>query len=283
MEFSLDCYPCAMRQTLRLVRQAGMSEEKQRVVMRRILQELLEFEPGADATDVISPVHALIRELTGIDDLYKEEKEEATKEALALYPQLKEMVENSPDPFETAVRLSVAGNIIDYGALDGFDLQKTIRRVLEQPFALDDMEALRSAIEQAEQILFLADNAGETVFDRVLIETMDKPVVYVCKGGPIINDATIEDARAAGLDKVSEVISCGAACAGTVLPQCSAEFIKRYNAAELIIAKGMGNYETLCNEKTPIFFLLQVKCDLVARDLAVRKGSIVCAKNPNTK
>lgn len=282
MEFSLDCYPCAVRHALRAVRHAGLSEEMQNEAMQRVLQKLLNLKPGATSPGIITPIHTLIREITGIEDLYQEEKVEATNEALALYPQLKEMILGSTDPFETAVRLSIAGNIIDYGALDGYNLEETIQRVLKQPFALDHLEELRTAIDQTEQILYLADNAGETVFDRLLIETISKPVVYAVKDAPILNDATIVDAQAAGLDKITEVISCGARCPGTLLSQCSAEFIERFKKAELIIAKGMGNYESLSEEKSPIFFLLQVKCELVARDLAVPKGSIVIAKNSVT-
>lgn len=279
MEFSLDCYPCAVRHTLLAVRRADMNEELQNVVMQRVLQGLLDLKPGATSPEIMTRIHAIIREVTGIEDFYRKEKLEGTQEALALYPRLKEEILHSSDPFETAVRLSIAGNIIDYGALDGYDLQDTIQRVMEQPLALNDLEALRTSIEQADQIMILADNAGETVFDRLLIETIQKPVVYVVKEAPILNDATRADAREAGLDAVAEVISCGARCPGTLLELCSPAFLDRFGKAELIIAKGMGNFEALNTVKAPIFFLLQVKCDLVARNLSLPRRSIVVIGN----
>ena len=281
MKFSLDCYPCAVRHALTAIRKTGVDESTQTNIMKKVLQGLLEMDQDNGSNGPTVDIQTIIREETGLEDIYENEKAESTREALALYPELKEKVTRSSDPLETAVRLSIAGNIIDYGALQSYDLIKTIERVERQPLALNDMEDLRSAIDQAEQILYLADNAGETVFDRLLIETIGKPVVYAVKDAPVLNDATLEDAYEAGLESVAEVVSCGARTAGTVLNLCSPEFLERFHKAELIIAKGMGNYEVLSTEAAPIFFLLQVKCELVARDTGVPKGSIVVAKTKN--
>jgi uncharacterized protein with ATP-grasp and redox domains len=124
-------------------------------------------------------------------------------------------------------------------------------------------------------VLYLADNAGETVFDRLLIETLDVPVIYAVKGGPILNDATQEDALAAGIGRAAEVISSGADAPGTILSRCSGEFRQLYDRSELIIAKGQANYETLSEEGARVFFLLQVKCPVIARDVGTPVGSIV--------
>jgi len=252
-----------------------MDEEQQAAAMQRILRELAEVKPGASAPEIAAQTQAILREMTGNEDIYASEKAESTAEALALYPKWKEAVLQADDPLESAVRLAIAGNIIDFGPLDSYDLEATIRRVMRQPFAVNDLEALRIAIDEADEILCLADNTGETVFDRILIETMGKPVVYAVKEAPILNDATIEDARAAGLNDIANVVSCGSRYPGTLLPHCSAEFMERFRKANLIISKGMGNYEALSAEDAPIFFLLQVKCDMVGADLGVPKGSIV--------
>lgn len=278
MQFSLDCYPCAVRQALLAIRQAGMDEAAQGAAMRRILQGLIDIEVGASAPEITMQMHALLREITGVEDLYREQKTLSTKEALSLYPALKEKIQRSSDPFETALPLSIAGNIIDFGPQDSFDLAATIQRVLDQPFALNDLESLRASLAACGQVMFLADNAGETVFDRLLIETIGKPTVYVVKEAPILNDATREDALAAGLDGVAEVISCGTRSPGILLEKCSSDFLDRFWKASLIIAKGMGNYEALNTVQAPIYFLLQVKCELVGRDLAVPRGSIVVTK-----
>ena len=278
MKFSLDCYPCTVRQALRAIRQSGMDEEQQATAMQRILRELAEVKLGASAPEIAAQTQGILREMTGNEDIYANEKAESTAEALALYPKWKEIVLHADDPLESAVRLAIAGNIIDFGPLDSYDLEATIQRVMTQPFSVNDLEALRIAINEVDEILYLSDNTGETVFDRILIETMGKPVVYAVKDAPILNDATVADAQAAGLDKVATVVSCGGRYPGTLLQHCSSEFIERFRKAQLIISKGMGNYEALSAEDAPIFFLLQVKCDMVGADLAVPKGSIVVKK-----
>ncbi len=271
----MECFPCLLRMALDTCRFSGVDESHHPEIMRRMLQELLEVDPAASPAEISTRPLKLVRELTGCDDPYRLAKQASTREALALYPELKEMIGSSSDPFETAVRLAIAGNIIDFGPLDSYDLEASIQRVMRQTFAVNDLEALRIAIDEIDEILYLADNTGETVFDRILIETIGKPVTYAVKDAPILNDATMEDALAAGLDDIAEVVSCGSRYPGTLLSHCSAEFMERFRKANLIISKGMGNYEALSAEDAPIFFLLQVKCDMVGADLGVPKGSIV--------
>ncbi len=174
-----------------------------------------------------------------------------------------------------AVRIAIAGNIIDLGVADSYNLNATLSRVLIEPFAINDLVSLRNALAKSASVLYLADNAGETVFDKVLIETLEIPVIYVVKAGPIINDATHEDAVAAGIDQVAKIIDNGSNAPGTLLDQCSKVFCKRFAQADLIIAKGQANYESLSNSTAPIFFLLQAKCNVIARDLGIAEGSSV--------
>jgi damage-control phosphatase, subfamily I len=275
MKFSIDCFPCIVRQAMRVIKKSGMDEQQQIQAMQQVLRALYDEKPGANSLETVASIQAILRRMTGTEDIYRKDKEKSTQEALAVYPRWREEVLLSADPLEYAVRLSIAGNIIDFASADSYDLDATILRVLKQPFAKDDLEALRKKITKAGRIIFMADNAGETVFDRILIETMQKPVTYVVKDAPILNDATLEDAKAAGLDKVAEIISSGSRFPGTILASCSPDFIERFRQADLIISKGMGNYEGLSAENAPIFFLLQVKCGLVEQDLGVPCGSIV--------
>jgi len=164
------------------------------------------------------------------------------------------------------------------GVNDSYDLEATLNRVLKQTFAINDLESLRSSLANSSSILYLADNAGETVFDRVLIETLDSPVTYVVKAGPIINDATWEDAISAGINLVAEIIDNGSEGVGTLLEDCSVSFLESFNLAELIIAKGQANYESLSDTQAPLFFLLQAKCNIIAQDMGVTEGAIVLKK-----
>jgi len=279
MKINLDCYPCALRQTLQALRQTEVEESHHADILHRVMKELILLDPSLTPPEFSVRIHSLIQNESGCEDPYRNLKRISTREALSLYPELKKTIQASPDPFDTAVRLSIAGNIIDLGAAASYNLESAIAYVLKEPYAINDLELLREHTIRAHRILFLADNAGETVFDRLLIETIGKPVVYAVKEGPILNDATIEDARQAGLDQVAVIISCGARATGTVLKWCSQSFLEVFNQTELIISKGMGNFEALGNASSVLFFLLQVKCELVSKDIGVPVKSIVVKKS----
>lgn len=275
MKTYLDCYPCFLRQALDAARRAGADDTQQRAALDRVLEVLRRIEPTATPPEIGDQVHRTVRQVAGDGDPYREAKEVSTCQALALYPRMTELVREADDPLDVAVRLSIAGNIMDAARSQECDLWRTVERVLAQPFAIDDRTAFLESLARADEVLYLADNAGETVFDRVLIEACDAPVVYAVKGGPTLNDATWEDALAAGVDQVAEIVSTGSDAPGTILDRCSEEFRKLYEEAELIIAKGQANYETLSEEGPGVFFLLQTKCPIIARDVGVPVGSIV--------
>ncbi len=197
-----------------------------------------------------------------------------------MYPRLKALVQQSEDPLALAIRISVAGNIIDFAVSDQIaDLWETVERVTRQPYAMDDTATLRARLKTASHILYLADNAGETVFDRVLIEALPIPVIYAVKGSHVVNDATMGDAVAAGLDTCANIISNGAQASGTILSLCSESFLQAFNDAPLIIAKGQANFETLSAAGENIFCLLQAKCPMIARHLDVPVGSIIARQS----
>ena len=276
MRTYLDCYPCFLRQALNAARLAGGNNEQQYLVINKTLALLQNMEPGTAPPEIACRVHRLVRDEIAAIDPYKEAKAVSTQQALALYSRLKALVAQSDDPLGVAIRLSIAGNIIDLGVTDHHaDLWSTVERVLTQPFAIDDEQALRVKLSEVDYLLFLADNAGETVFDRVLVEMLPIPVIYAVKGGPILNDATVQDAVAAGLDEWATIISNGSDAPGTILSLCSEKFRQIYDSAPLIIAKGQANYETLSDAGSRVFCLLQVKCPVISKDINAPVGSIV--------
>jgi uncharacterized protein with ATP-grasp and redox domains len=278
MKTCLDCYPCFLRQALDAARLAGVDNVRQKAILSHVLELLGQVDLASTPPEVGGRIHRLVRQETGKDDPYQAVKQEGTRQALALYPQIRALVAQSDDPLDTAVRLSIAGNVIDLGPSREYELLTAVQQVLTQPFAIDDNGALREMLSRTDRVLYLADNAGETVFDRVLIEVLAKPVVYAVKGGPVLNDAAREDALAAGLDHVAEIVDTGSDAPGTILEYCSEAFRRLYNAVELVIAKGQANYETLSEAGSKVFFLLQVKCPVIARDIGVPLGSIVLKK-----
>jgi len=276
MKTYMDCYPCFLRHALEAARFVGADVTQQYRILQAVLTELRSFELTRLPPEMAQRIHRIVKCETNESDPYLSVKKASTEQALRLYPQLKTLLAESDKPLETATRLSIAGNIIDYGMATQYDLDATIERVLEQPFAIGDLSAFKDALTGTHSsILYLADNAGETVFDRILLEVIDKPVIYVVRGAPILNDATRQDALDAGIDDIAEIADNGSDAPGTILSMCSTDFRRIFSEAELIIAKGQGNYESLSQSNKQIFFLLLAKCPVIARDLQVPVGSIV--------
>jgi len=216
-------------------------------------------------------------DIVGVADPFEDEKRENNQKALELYKIWKPKIIKSQNGLDLALRLSIAGNIMDYGANSVFDIEQTINNVLNASFAIDNSKLLFEKIDKAKNILYLGDNAGEIVFDKLFIETMSKDnVVYAVKKEPILNDATIEDAQFVEMNKIAKVITNGYNAPSTILSKCSKTFIEYYNNSDLIISKGQGNLEGLINENNKkIFFLLMIKCDVIGNLLNVKKGDFV--------
>ena len=278
MKAYLDCYPCFFIQTLKTSRMITSDEREILQILNEVSSSIPKIPFGVTPAEIGREVYRIISQKTGVEDPYREVKERCIHQALSLYPELKKLINSSKDRLMTAVRLSIAGNVIDFGANADFDLKRDIETILSQDFSINHYQKFCELLEKARKILYLADNAGETVFDRLLIEELHRPVIYAVREKPIINDATREDALLSGIDKVTEIISSGCDAPGIILKFCSDDFLKVYRSADMIISKGQGNYEGLSDENRPIFFLLKAKCQVVARDIGVEEGSIILAE-----
>ena len=280
MKTYLDCIPCFFKQALNAARLAGASEDTQKRILDSLAAEIPNFPLSSPPPEMGGIVYRLVREITGEEDPFKKVKDEYNKIALNIYPNLKEKVAHSDDRLLTAIRLAVAGNVIDFGPDNPFNLEKEIEDVFEKDFAIFDYQEFKEALKSTKQILYLADNAGEVVFDRILIEELNKEVVYVVRDKPVINDALIEDAKFCGIDKIAKVISNGSDVPGTVLSLCSKDFLSLYKKAKLIISKGQGNFEGLAGSNNePIFFLFKIKCPVIGNDVGCKVGDIALKYN----
>lgn len=279
MRTYFDCIPCFVRQALDSVRMTTDDEQVQEKVLREVLRLGSEMDLRRSPPAMAQRIHRLIREITGAKDPYLEVKNRYNRLALEMYPDLKERIETSTDPLEAALRLAIAGNIIDLGvktSIKESDIEEIINDSLTADFDGRQIEEFRNAVSRAEKILYLADNAGEIVFDRLLIERLPcEKVTVVVKGVPVINDAMLEDAEFAGLTEIVEVIDNGSDAPGTILESCSQTFRDRFEDADLIIAKGQGNYETLSDIDKDIFFILKAKCHVIAKDLGCEMGEMI--------
>ncbi len=281
---ALECAPCFIRQALDAARMATDDETVHEQVVREALRLAAEFRFDQTPVHISRPIHAAVRNYSGCADPYREVKQQSNTFALGLYPEMNAVIDESASPFETAVRLAIAGNIIDFGVMNPADLDcvhETVEHALKAPLDIALVERMGQAVQEAHDILYLADNAGEIVFDRLLLERMplDK-ITVVVRGEPIINDATMDDARAVGLTEIVNVIESGTTYAGTILETCSDTFRERFARSDLVIAKGQGNYEALNDADKPAFFLLKAKCAVVARHLHCAVGDIVLAATP---
>ena len=283
MRTYFDCIPCFVRQALDSARLITDDEQIHEQVMRGVLRLASRMDLRQSPPAMAQKIHRMIRKLTGVQDPYLQTKNRFNQLALKMYPELREQVQASTDPFETAVRLAIAGNIIDLGVKSGLaesQVEETIAQSLTEPLDMEALKEFRAATGQAKDILYLGDNAGEIAFDRLLIEQLPcENITFVVKAGPIINDATMEDAEIAGLTDIVTVIDNGSDAPGTILESCSEAFRHRFDEADLVIAKGQGNYETLSDVDKDIFFILRAKCPVIAQHLGCEIGSLVLVKN----
>lgn len=278
MKTHFDCIPCIIRQSLDSARLVTDDEQIHEQILREVLAAAAQMDLEQSPPVMAQTIHRRLRELTGQTDPYREVKDRFNQLALKYCHKFRNRLQQAENPLEVAVRLAIAGNIIDFGvksALGEQEVVDAIETCLTDPLS-GNVDEFSEAIEKARNILYLTDNAGEIVFDRLLIEQLPRDrVVVAVKGGPVINDATLCDAEVAGLTDLVRVMDNGSDAPGTVLADCSMEFRRHFEEADLIISKGQGNYETLGESPRPIFFLLRVKCLMVARDTGCPVGRML--------
>ncbi len=277
MRTCIDCIPCFMDQALRVGRIATKDEAKIKELLNYVGCMIKDIPMESTPPEIGDIIYAELRKITGVDDPFEQIKKENINEAQALYPELKEIVSKSENKLLTAIRVAIAGNVIDFGVNKEFNLIEDLNKILKQDFAILHFDEFKKELEKAESILYLGDNAGESVFDKILIEELNKPVIYAVRDLPVLNDVTYKDAIDSGLDEVAEIISSGTSAPGTILHTCNASFLEKFTHSDMIISKGQGNYEGLSSVDRSIFFLLKAKCPVIASNLNVRENDIICA------
>ncbi len=288
MRIAKECIPCLARQAIDIAQEITSDTTQQELIIKGCLNELAQINFSESAPQIAHAMHQVAKGITGILDPYQTLKATFNEVALALVDELRvdPRVANSAKPFDTACRLAIAGNIIDFSVgidVTAEDIAKSVEDCLSANLFGAGSVALERAALQAKSILYLADNAGEIVFDRLLIEALPThKVTVVVKGGPIVNDATFEDALLAGLPALVNVIDNGYNAQGTILHKCSPEFQNLFYHADLVISKGQANYETLSDLPSDAskpnqrrFFLMRAKCQSVAHALGCEKMAFV--------
>jgi damage-control phosphatase, subfamily I len=282
MKSDSSCFPCLFEQAHSSVMYAVEDEARRWEVLRGLGPVLAELDPEQSPAYNSSLILHKVNELLGIADPYADAKRAANEQCLALVPTIMGNIRAASDKLEAAVRLAVAGNVIDLGIKHQADLEATIDLALGPGYARFDYDAFKAKLATSKRLLYILDNAGEIVFDRILIEGLKahgKMVVAVVRGGPVLNDATMEDAVQVGLDKVAaKIIDTGSNFVG-IQRDLASDFLKKaLDTADLVIAKGQGNYETLDDMGERFFFILKAKCGYVARTLGTEVGDLILAQ-----
>lgn len=288
MKTYLDCIPCFFKQAIEAAGFAGAGQRTQKKILNEIAKVIPKISLDASPPEMGRIIYGAVERHTRKKDPFKKVKDKSNRLALKLYPALKKKVSRSRDRLLTAVELAIAGNIIDYGVKNTLNVKKEIQKILytehetikREGKGLFNYSKFKHILKKANTILYIGDNAGETVFDRILIEEIknqykDKRIIYAVKGRPIINDALLKDAYQCGIDKVAEVVSTGLGIPGTKLELSTKRFRKIFEEADMIISKGQGNFESLSEQKKPVCFLFMAKCHVVTKDLKCKLRDVI--------
>ncbi len=280
MKTYLECFPCFLRQALHLAKICGLSEQEQKKVIDHTGSLFAQIDVSATSPEIAYHIHHNLKDFLQKKDPYALIKQKNVTEALKMLPMLNSKIVASTNPLHTATRLAIAGNVIDLGAQQSFNLEEELEKVLSANFAIDHFADFAQDIAKAKNIVYLGDNTAEGVFDKLLIKQINKPLVFATRALPVINDITMQWAKKIGLDSVCSVVSSGAKTPGTVPKLCSPKFKQTLTQADIIISKGQGNYEALSDTDLPIYFLLKAKCQVIANHIGVPIGSYLLIKNP---
>ncbi len=282
MKMSLDCIPCIINNFVQLLKKDDIPETIREPALRRLLTLLSQADYRQSPPVLGRDIHRMIRQELNDPDPYRDVKARYNQMLLDLYPKFEAMVNRAEDSFDTAMRLAIAGNVIDFGSQHRLDIFETIDRVMEAQLAIDDSQLLRTDLAAATHLLYIGDNCGEIVLDKLFLSHIDvEHISFVVRNGPVINDITMEDARMVGIDQIADIITTGDDSPGAVWETASDEFKRIFNEADIIISKGQGNLEGLLDVPGNIYFLFVSKCDLIAKEIGVKKGDFVVKRNPN--
>lgn len=281
MNITKDCVNCIIGQIDKAIKLLNLDEEKAKTIQEEVLKKSQSFSFNHTPPYVAREVYEYLATQTNCADPLENLKQESIQNALEFVPFIEKKIRQEEDKLFTAIKAAVAGNVIDFGAKEQFCLEEEINKVFTTHFAIDDYNKLAKQIEEKENILILADNAGENVFDKILIKIIkrlypQKKITYATRGKPIINDITTKEALQIGIDKFATVVSTGVDTPGLELSRANTVFRNIFEKAELIISKGMGNFECLETLKDKrIFFVFKVKCNVVATAIGKEVGDII--------
>jgi len=285
MHLEPECIPCLINQVLRAFQllKPNISREIILDTQKKLMDYLVGFDIDKRASPIIGKVaYTLVAEALGVKDPYASIKKHYNQLALQFYDEARNIVNNAKDPLFKAIIVAALGNTIDFGTSHKIDFIHDIKNFTQDKLAINDYETFKQSLLDADHLLILLDNAGEIVFDKLLVETMRKTlpeleITCAVRSAPIINDATMEDAKFVGLTDLVQVIE-ASGTPGIYLPATTTEFKKHFfRKSGVILSKGQGNFESLHGMEIDkeVYYLLKAKCSLMERLFSVKQGSII--------
>ena len=285
MTIDIDCVSCIINQSVKVANAIDASPSLANQLKSSVEEMSKSFPITQTPPQIAADVYEKMAVIADKDDLYDEVKQNSTKKALSFLPMLEKKLKSSQDKLLTATKIAVAGNVIDLAAVVEFDLTQELEKIFHTDFAQNDIKELHNTLENAKEVVVLGDNVGEHIFDYLFIQTLQTlyPKVnfyYFVRGKPIINDVTMKEAKEAKFDTLCTLIDSGVNTPGFDYIRATPQAKELFDKADLVISKGMGNYESLSpSHRGDIYFLLKVKCEVVANSLDLKLGDIVCKKN----
>jgi len=266
MEIKPDCLPCVLSQAIKASKIATGDVNIQQLILDETINLIEKYKAYKNPADMGRDMHLIVKKHSKLFDPYIKIKQDNITEALEVYGYLKSFLLQKQNDIVWALKIAATGNYLDSTIYSNLDVKTCIEQELHRDFSICDVEIFSDKLSQAKKILFIGDNAGETVFDRILIESIkDKDITYAVRHEPIINDITMEEAYLTGIDACAKIITTGCNAPGVLFNECSEEFLETYLEADIVLSKGQGNYESLSEDSRDIFFLLKAKCPVIAK------------------
>jgi uncharacterized protein with ATP-grasp and redox domains len=282
MNIANECVGCIINQSVKVAQAIDADDKLSKKLTSTVEEMSKDFSFSESPPEIAAYVYEKMAEIANKHDLYDEVKEHSTKKALSFVPLLKDKLSASDDKLLTATKIAVAGNVIDLAAEVEFDLEEELEKIFHTEFAHNDFDVFKEKLSHAKDVVILGDNVGEHIFDYMFVETLKElypnlNITYMVRGNPIINDVTIKEAKEVGFEKICTLIDSGVNTPGFAYSRASDEAKELFDAADIVISKGMGNYECLSPaHRRGICFLLKVKCSVVASSLGKELGDIIC-------
>lgn len=282
MKIDNECVGCIINQSRRVADAIHADSQLASALVTHVEHAGKRFDFKKTPPEIAADVYEDMAKIANKSDLYDEVKALSTQKAKAFMPSLREVISNSKTPLLSATKVAIAGNVIDLAAAVSFDLDEELEKIFHTDFAHDDFNRLSEVLHEAKTLLYIGDNVGEHLFDYLYIEALQKlfptlDITYMVRGNAIINDVTMKEAIEAGFDTLCHLQDSGVNTPGFVYARANEKSQELFDSADLVITKGMGNYECLSStHRTKLCFLLKVKCNVVANSLGKSVGDIIC-------